>query len=109
MIADPDLELALLSRPVADGKRRANGALRIVLVRQRRPEERHHGVADELLDRAAVALELGTQALVVRAEDRLDVLGVERFGARGETDEVGEEHGHDLALAARAHCTLSTG
>ena len=59
-------------------------------------------VADELLDRAAEALELGAQPLVVRPEHRLDVLGVELLGARGEADEVGEEHRHDLALAARA-------
>ena len=43
---------------VADRERRADGALGIVLVRDRRAEERHHRVADELLDRAAVALEL---------------------------------------------------
>ena len=101
--------LPVLSRPVADGKRGANGPLRIVLVRQRRPEERHHGVADELLDRSAVAFELGTQPLVVRAEDRLDVLRVERLGARGEADQVGEEHRHDLALAAsRAHAVAAS-
>ena len=46
---------------------------------------------------------------MVRAEDRLDVLRVERLGARSEADEVGEEHRHDLALAARAHWTRSTG
>ena len=106
---DPHLELAFLVRPVADRERRAHGALRIVLVRERRAEERHDRVADELLDRASEALQLRAQPLVVRPQDRLDVLGIERLGARGEADEVGEEHRHDLALAARAHCTRSTG
>ena len=67
---DPDAELEpLLDCEVADRERRAHGPLGIVLVRRRRAEERHHGVADELLDGAAVALELGADALVVRAEE----------------------------------------
>ena len=36
-------------------ERRPDGALGVVLVRDRRAPDRHHGVADELLDRAAVA------------------------------------------------------
>jgi hypothetical protein len=66
-----------------------------------RAEERHHGVPDELLDGAAVALELGADALVVGAEDRLDVLRVERLRPGCEPDEVAEDHRDDLALAAR--------
>ena len=38
-------------------ERGADGALGIVLVRHRRAPDRHHGVADELLDHAAVALD----------------------------------------------------
>ena len=34
----------------------SDGTLRVVLVRDRRTPERHHGVADELLDHAAVSL-----------------------------------------------------
>ncbi len=64
------------TREVADRERRADGALGVVLVRGRRAEEGHHRVADELLDRAAVALELGTDALVVGPQERLDVLGI---------------------------------
>ena len=65
------------TREVADRERGADGTLGVVLVRGRCAEERHDGVADELLDRAAVALELGADAVVVRAQDRLDVLRVE--------------------------------
>ena len=75
-------------------------ALGIVLVRDRRAEDRHHGVADELLDRAAEALDLAGDALVVRAERGADVLGVGPVGAGREADEVDEEHGDDLALLA---------
>ena len=67
---DPHLELALLGERVADGERRADGALGVVLVRDGRPEDRHHGVADELLDGAAEALELGAHARVVGLEER---------------------------------------
>jgi hypothetical protein len=35
-----------------------------------------------------VALELASNALVIRAQERLHVLGIHRFGARGEADEV---------------------
>ena len=78
----------------------ADRALGVVLVRGRRAEERHHRVADELLDGAAVALELGADALVVRAEERLDVLGVELLGPLREADEVAEDDRDDLALSA---------
>ena len=56
---DPDLELALLGERVADGERGPDGPLGIVLVRDRCAEHRHDCVADELLDGAAMALELG--------------------------------------------------
>ena len=64
---DPHLHVLLLERPVADREARAHGPLGVVLVRDGRAEERHHRVADELLDGAAVALELGANASVVRA------------------------------------------
>jgi hypothetical protein len=66
----------------------------------RRPEDRHHGVADELLDGSAATLELGAESIVVGPQDCLDVLGVQRFGARREADEVGEQDAHDLPLSA---------
>ena len=56
---DPNLELALFGERVSDGERGADGALGIVLVCDRRAEHRHDRVADELLDGAAEALELG--------------------------------------------------
>ena len=96
---DPHLEAAL-GRGGADRERGAHGPLGVVLVRDGGAEERHHRVADELLDRAAERLELAAQPLVVGAEDRLDVLRVERLRMGREADEVGEDDGDDLALAA---------
>ena len=93
------------SRPSSVGEvpnreRGAHSTLWIVLVGHRRAEERHHRVADELLDRAAVPLELLPHTRVVRPEDRLDVLGVESLGTRREADEVAEEDRDDLAFTA---------
>ena len=98
---DPDLELALLGERVADRERGADSSLRVVLVRDRCAEHRHDRIADELLDGAAVALELGAHLRVVRLQQPAHVLRVHALGARGEADEVAEEAGDDLALLAR--------
>ena len=67
-------------------------------MRHRRAEDRHHRVADELLDRTPMALELGAQLGVVRGQDRPNILGVVRFGLGGRADEIGEEDRDDLPL-----------
>jgi hypothetical protein len=97
--SDAELE-AFLDREVADRESGADRALRIVLVRRRRAEERHDGIPDELLDGAAVALELATDAVVVRTEDGAHLLRVELLGLRRKPDKVAEEDGDDLALLA---------
>ena len=66
--ADGELEpfaLQFLDR-LQDPEGGAHGPLGVVLVRDRRAEDGHHGVADELLDRPAEALDVGLHALVVR-------------------------------------------
>ena len=67
--------------PVADGERGANGPLGIVAVRHRGAEHAHDRVADELLDLAAVALELAADTLVVRHQEGAHVLGIELLRA----------------------------
>ena len=105
--ADPDVEVervvALVQRRdrVARCERGADGPLGVVLVRRRRAEHRDDGVADELLDGAAVPLELAPERLVVAAQQRTDILGVEALGARGGADEIDEDSRHDLPLLAR--------
>ncbi len=75
--ADAELELDLLVEdPVADGECRSHRALGVVLVRDRGAEHGHHGVADELLDRAPEALELVAQPRVVGPEQRAHLLGI---------------------------------
>ena len=101
---DPYAQLeCLLDRKVADRKGGSDRALRVVLVRSRRTEQRHNRVPDEFLDGAAVPLELGPHAFVVGAEHRVDVLRIHRLRLRREPDEIAENDRNDLALSAR--CT----
>ena len=99
---DPDPKLEpVLHREVANCERGADRALGIVLVSGGCSEQRHDRVADELLDRSPMALELDAQARVVRAEYGTNVLGVELLRRRREPDQVAEEDGDDLPLLTR--------
>ena len=73
--ADPRLETELVHL-VEHRERRAHGARRVVLVRARHPERRHHRVAGELLDRAAVLLDALRRAVEVLADAPADDLGI---------------------------------
>ena len=90
--------LVQLENGVADREGSADGALGVILVGDGGPEDRHHGVADELLHRSAEPLDFRTQAREVRREHGAHVLGVEPLGPSGEADEIGEENRDDLAL-----------
>ena len=94
---DPYVDLRLRQR-VADREGCAHCPLGVVLVGDWRAEDGHHRVADELLDRAAVALELAAHPSVVRRQGRADILRVEELRLRGRADQVGEEDRHNLAL-----------
>ena len=79
----------------------ADRALGVVLVGHRRAEERHHVVADVLVDRAAEALHLLAQPPQRAVHQRLDRLGVHALGHGGVAGQVGEQHGHLAALLGR--------
>ena len=76
--------------------------LGVVLVHHRHAEDADHGVADELLDGAAMGLDDRTHRVVVAAQQGVDVLGVGLLRERREADEVAEETGDDLAFLRRA-------
>jgi hypothetical protein len=95
-----DLPIVLVE-PVPDGEGRAYRALGVVLVCCRNAEQCRGGVAGELLDGPAEALEIGANMGVVGAEDGTDVLGIELHAARREFGEVGEQDGDELPLRAR--------
>ena len=73
-------------------------ALGMVLERSRCTERRHHGVADELLDRPAGVLDLGRHGVVEAVEQHACALGILRVGEPGRADEVSEEDSRELAL-----------
>ena len=85
-------------------ERCANGPLGVVLLRDRRSPDRHHRVADELLDRSAVALDERPRLLEVAGEELARLLRVPTLRGRGEADEVGEEHGDEPPLRGRCRC-----
>jgi hypothetical protein len=76
----------------------AHGAQRVVLVHSWHTEDGHDGVADELLDRAAVRLDDALHALEVAGEQGLQRFGIERLPQRRRPDDVAEEDGDDLAV-----------
>ncbi len=73
---------------------------RVVLVRARDAEQRHHGVADELLHDATLGLDGGPHLVEEGVHDRRQLLRIELLAHRGTADTIGEEHRHDLALIA---------
>jgi len=100
--ADPHLErcageMALGRNTLAQLDRGPDRAERVVLAHQRYAEHGHHLVADELLDRAAVALNHTGTELEEVGHDAPQRLGVESLGESGGRDDVAEQHRHRLA------------
>ncbi len=83
--AGPEVQLGVgrieLGESLPNGERGADGALRVVAVRERCAEDGHDRVPDELLHQAAEPLDLDPHALVVPVEDGANVLRVEGLGA----------------------------
>src|SRR5262249_36278775 len=73
-------------------------ALRVVLVRDGRAEERHDAVAGVLVHRALEAVHALSEELEEAIEDAVPVLGIDLLGELHRALHVGEEHGHLLAL-----------
>ena len=74
-------------------ERCSDGPLGIVLAGDRRAPDGHYGVADELLDSAAVAFDHLPRRVEVAREEIAHLLGVAVLGERSEADQVAEEHG----------------
>ena len=104
---DADLQVELRVRFVDRAhslphrERGANCTLGVVTERRRRAEQPHDRVADELLDDTAERLDLSSDGVVVRPEQRLHVLGVEPLGPRREADQVDEDHADETAFLIR--------
>ena len=85
-------------------ERRPDGTLGVVLLGDRRAPDGHHGVADELLDGAAVALHDVARGVEVAGQEFAHRLGVTIRGERRESHEVREEDGDNAAFRCRRGC-----
>ena len=79
-------------------RRCSEGTHCVVLVHGREPEDRHHRVADELLDDAAVALYDRLHPLEVTRQQSPQRFRIDGFPERRRADDIAEEHGDDLPL-----------
>ena len=86
---------------LAHARRGAHGSQRVVLVLHRQTEHRHDGVADVLLDLAAVARDLDGHGGEVAVLDLVQRLGIEPLAERRRVLQVAEDDGHRAAHLAR--------
>ena len=98
--ADPHGELAVAR--LDDLHRRPHGALGVVLVRDRDAEDREDGVAGELLDRAAVRVDVRLRAVEEPRHASPGDLGVARGDEQARVDEIDEQRGRELPLHTRS-------
>ena len=88
---------------------RPNSTLRVILVRDRCPPHRHHRIADELLDRPAVARDRLAGGLEIPALQGTHLLGVAPVGEAREPDQIGEEDADEATFGRWARCGLRRG
>ena len=89
-------QLGHLALELEDRQARAPG---VVLVRQRRAEDRQQAVAGELVDRPLELVDRARGDRQEAIEDEAPALGVQRAGELHRADDVGVHHRHLLALA----------
>ena len=95
---ETSLELGVqLADARLDVRGRPDCADRIVLMRDRDSENRHHGITDELLHRSPVALDRLPGLLEVAPHDFAHGLCVRLFAERGRGGDVAEEERDELA------------
>jgi hypothetical protein len=101
----PDLLLPLqpdrvLAGTSDDVERRADGALGVILVGDRRAEEGQHGIAHQPRQRPLVAVHRLDEELEGTGHDVHDLFRVQVFGHRRRALDVAEEDGHHPPLVA---------
>jgi hypothetical protein len=84
---------------LAEMQRRPAGALGVILVGDRRAEQRHDAVAGELVDETLEALDAGGEEVEKAVHDLRPLLRPDLLGQLHAPLHVGEEHGDRLALA----------
>jgi hypothetical protein len=94
----PPRRLSVPPRSILHPQRRVTGPHRVVLVRHRRPEQRHDPVPHHLVHRPLVAMDGLHHQRQHRIEDLAGLLRVAIGEQLHRTLEIGEQHGHLLAL-----------
>jgi len=74
----------------------AKGTQGIIFVHRRRTEDGHDSIPDELLDRAAMALEASSRHLEVARHHMAQRLGIELLAEHSRAGHIGEENGDRL-------------
>ena len=87
---------------VENAKTGAHSSLGVVAVSDGSTEHCHHGVADELLEHAAVRLDLLARGVVVAAERVADILRIRLVRRRREPLQIDEQHRDELPLLPKA-------
>ena len=86
------------------GQAGTHAPLGVVLVRHRRAEQRQDAVAQDLVDPAAVQVDVGHQPLEAPVDEPLHLLGIAPLGQSREPDHVGEQdRGHATLVAPGSH------
>jgi len=84
-----------------DAQSSEHSAARMVLVRDRRPEERHQPIAEELIDGPFVPVDLRESELKDPAEERVHGLGAQALGEGSRVGEVGKQYSEILSLTLK--------
>ena len=93
--AEAALEIRVdLDEPFAHPQGSPEGSRRVVLMCGRHAERRHHGIADELLDRPALRLDLLPHRSEVRPEHLLESLRVQAFAEARRARHIREQDRH---------------
>ncbi len=92
-------------------QRRPDGPIGIILVGDRRAEQREDAVTEDFVDTAAEAGDVGDQALEAGVDQALHPLGVEVLGQCGVADQIGEHDRDDTTLfgSGRRHLVPARG
>ena len=90
---------------VAQVERRADRPLGVVAVGDGQAEDRHHRIADELLDGAAVVGDHLAGDRVVAGEQRAQVFGIELLTERGRAGNIGEQDRDEPSLLGHSITT----
>ncbi len=90
--------LAVVDRAALYLQPRPDCSSGIVLVRDRCPEDRHQGIADDLVDAASEVLNHFPHQLHAAVDHRADLLWVGTLRQLREARQIGEQHGRPTAL-----------